>query len=139
LGFQKSYNPATVAANVLRSPPEEMAIAFIYPTVQELALHLSFAYGIQQNLAGRDAPSSVALAFLPQGLTQAPNEVSLPEVEGIPKILWIVTSPGYAPFSDTRNLSTPIGETATCQIEPEGHYQMFGVPYQRYTCQPRLG
>ncbi|MEO1145702.1 MAG: glycosyltransferase family 39 protein [Cyanobacteria bacterium J06638_22] len=135
LGFQKSYNPAIVADNVLRSPHEAMAIAFIYPTVQELALHLSFAYAIQQELVGRDAPSNVALAFLPQGATQTPAEVLLPELEGVPETLWIITSPGYDTFSDTRNLSTSIGETVTCQIEPEGRYQIFGVPYQRYTCQ----
>lgn len=140
LGFQKSYNPATVAANVLRPPDEEIAIAFFYPTFQELALHLSFAYEIQQELAGRDAPSEVSMAFLPHSVTEDPAEVSLPEVEGdrsIPETLWMITSPGYDTFPDICNLSTPIGETTTCPIASDGRHQIFGVPYQRYTCQRR--
>jgi len=138
LGFQKSYNPATVAAQLLQSPEEGVAIAFFYPTSQELALHLSFAYEIQQELANQETPLEVVLAFLPHADAQDPAEMSLPELMGdrpLPRSLWVVTSPGYERFLGDRTLSTSSGAATTCQRNPEQRYEIFGVPYQQYTCQ----
>lgn len=136
LGFQKSYNPATVAAQLLQPPDEDVAIAFFYPTTQELALHLSFAYQIQRELVGQAASPDVALAFLPHRTTQDPAEIALPELRDrpLPRNLWVITSPGYERFPGDRTLSTSTGATTTCQLNPEERYEIFGVPYQQYTC-----
>lgn len=126
-GFQKAYNPAQVATDMIQEPNIPLLVVVGYKDYQDVALGLSFALALDRVNFGRGEfaffKRSPSYDLVWQKLAQ------LPSIEASKLNLWVV-APGLRRREYPPNLQ--IGRT-DCRINPQQHYRL-GVPYQLYQC-----
>ncbi|MBD1912079.1 MULTISPECIES: glycosyltransferase family 39 protein [unclassified Leptolyngbya] len=142
LGFYKSPDPEPVAAQILAGDPwqdsarqQPTAIAFHYPTPQELALDLSIA--LRLRVATRAQDGKVAIAFLPYEPNTAPRWQPLPSLPtsiSPPFHFWNFAGPKAPTLPTELKIPTATQTQVSCSVNPAQPNNLFGMPYQRYRC-----
>lgn len=143
LSFYKNPDPELVAAQILAgdsrwdaTSERPTAIAFHYPTPQELALDLSIALRLQVAMPSQ-AGQEGAIAFLPYTPNTAPNWQSLPSLPGPiapPLHLWNFAGPKAPKPPAELAMRTATQTEVSCSVNPTKPDNLFGMPYQRYRC-----
>jgi uncharacterized membrane protein len=140
--FQKSYRPDQVAATMAFEPEKPMIAAVGYTSIQEIALGLSFALALRQQLPPEAVENSVRFAFLnrSEGYQQVwKTLVNLPQPLPLPLNLWVVASPGMRTkdYPTRLRLASQAGQRRTfCQVDP-AEFHRIGFPYQLFRCAPK--
>lgn len=125
-GFQKPYNPAQVATNMIQEPNIPLLVVVGYKDYQDVALGLSFALALDRVNFGRGE-----FAFLERslGYDLVWQLAQLLSIEVSKLNLWVV-APGLRRREYPLNLQ--VGQI-DCNIDLQQHYRL-GVPYQLYRC-----
>jgi hypothetical protein len=110
-----------------------------YTSLQEIALGLSFALELRQQVPPDAVENSVRFAFLNRSQSYQQvwkTLVKLPQSLSPPLNLWVVASPGmrtkdYPP--QLRLASLPGQRRMLCRVDPE-EFHRIGFPYQLFRC-----
>lgn len=138
--FQKPYQPEQVAQNILIEPEKPLFTSLAYNDFQDVALGLSFALAIgdevnrQSNWHSQNYFAFVARSPNYGAVWQKLNQLKLPLLS--PLNFWMI-APGLrqADFPKSLALFTQQSSGLTqCAIDSQ-NYHRIGVPYQMYRCQ----
>jgi hypothetical protein len=143
LSFYKNPDPELIATQILNGDPRwdktserSTAIAFHYPSPQELALDLSITLRLQPAMPSQ-AEQEVAIAFLPYPPNTVPDWQPLPVLPGTispPLHLWNFAGPKSPASPTALEIPTATQAQARCSTNPTKPDNLFGMPYQRYRC-----
>jgi uncharacterized membrane protein len=137
--FQKSYRPDQVAQTMAFDPGKPLITVVSYTSLQEVALGLSFALELRQQVLPEAVENSVRFAFLnrSQGYPQVwKTLVKLPQSLSLPLNLWVVASPGMRTKdypAQVRLANLPGQRRSICRVDPE-EFHRIGFPYQLFRC-----
>ncbi|MEA5598379.1 glycosyltransferase family 39 protein [Rivularia sp. UHCC 0363] len=138
LAFQKPYLPQQVAQNIYQEPPVPVMAVMAYSNYQDVALGLSFALALEQEVKSfqnSNIPVSnySKFAFFNQksGWQSIFEKFSqLPDPNISQLNLWI-----FAPGRLRREYpeQMKVSQSLSCNIDINQHYRI-GIPYQLYRC-----
>jgi uncharacterized membrane protein len=137
--FQKSYRPDQVARAIAFDRDKPLITVVSYTSLQEIALGLSFALELRQQVPPKAVENSVRFAFLnrSQGYPQVWRTlVKLPQSLSLPLNLWVVASPGMRTKdypAQVRLASLPGQRRTLCRVDPK-EFHRIGFPYQLFRC-----
>jgi uncharacterized membrane protein len=142
--FQKSYRPDQVAQTMAFEPGKPLIAIVSYTSLQEIALGLSFALELHQQVLPNAVENSVRFAFLNRSQSYQQvwkTLVKLPQSLSPPLNLWVVASPGMRTKDypiQLRLASLPGQRRTICRVDPE-EFHRIGFPYQLFRCAEKQG